>query len=306
VPASALEATEEELNNHLDNFLKNYGTAEKITDRAVEAGDKVNLDYVGTVNGAAFSGGNTMGLGTDVTAGSDEYVDDFLDQIIGHMPGETIEINVTFPDDYGDAVDTDGNPMVLSGADAVFTTTINYIHGDPIKPELTDAWVKENFAQYGMETVEDVRQDIRDYFAEKKMYDYVTNYLLENSVFEPFEKLPYAVLNDTACMMLFSNNSYAQSLGASLEDWLEVQGFESIEAYLNASAASIMKEVHTVLLIQALCEEMNVGATAEDAAKLLGSYYESYVSNYGPNYTNAYVNSTICFNAVVNNATVVE
>ena len=106
--------------------------------------------------------------------------------------------------------------------------------------------------------------------------------------------------------MLFSNNSYAQSLGASLEGWLEVQGFESIEAYLNASAASIMKEVHTVLLIQALCEEMNVGATAEDAAKLLGSYYESYVSNYGPNYTNAYVNSTICFNAVVNNATVVE
>ena len=68
VPASALEATEEELNNHLDNLLKNYGTAEKVTDRAVEAGDTVNLDYIGTVNGAVFSGGNTMGLGTDAIA----------------------------------------------------------------------------------------------------------------------------------------------------------------------------------------------------------------------------------------------
>ena len=50
-----------------------------------------------------------------------------------------------------------------------------------------------------------------------------------------------------ACMMLFSNNSYAQSLGASLEDWLEVQGFESIEAYLNATAGSIMNEVRYVV-----------------------------------------------------------
>ena len=66
-----------------------------------------------------------------------------------------------------------------------------------------------------------------------------------------------------------------------------------------------------LIFLEAVCRETGVTAKrvharAEDAAKLLGSYYESYVSNYGPNYTNAYVNSTICFNAVVNNATVVE
>lgn len=50
----------------------------------------VNIDYVGTVDGEEFSGGNTNGRGTLVTAGSDTYIDDFLTQIIGHTPGRGI------------------------------------------------------------------------------------------------------------------------------------------------------------------------------------------------------------------------
>lgn len=306
IPASALVPTEEEIDTYVDSMMQNYGVVTPITDRAVEEGDTVNLDYVGTVNGAVFSGGNTMGQGVDVVAGSDEYVGDFLDQIIGCMPGDTIDVKVTFPEDYGDAVDTEGNPLTLSGADAVFTTTINYIHGETVYPEMTDEWVKETFAEYGMETVEDVREDIKGYFSDKKRYDYVTEYLRENSVFAPAEKIPYAVLNDTACMMLFSNYSYAQSLGTTLEQWLELQGFDSIEAYLNATAGSIMNEVHTVLLIQALCEELNVATNKEGAANLLGENYQSYVEAYGANYTAAYVNSSVCFNMLMANSTVVE
>ena len=132
IPAAELEPTDEELKEYQDNLLKNYGVPVKVTEGVIKDGDKVNIDYIGYVDGAAFSGGNTMGLGADVTAGSSEYVDDFLDQIIGRKPGETFDIEVTFPDDYGDAVDTDGNPLVLSGADAVFTTTINYIHGETV------------------------------------------------------------------------------------------------------------------------------------------------------------------------------
>ena len=94
----------------------------KITDRAIEDGDKVNIDYVGSVDGVEFEGGNTNGAGTEVTAGGTDYIDDFLTQIIGHMPGETFDVNVTFPDEYPNNPD-------LAGKDAVFVTTINYIVG---------------------------------------------------------------------------------------------------------------------------------------------------------------------------------
>ncbi len=91
----------------------------KLTDRAVEDRDFVNIDYVGSVDGVEFDGGSTQGNGTDVIIGVTSYIDDFLQQIIGHKPGENFDIEVTFPDNYG--------KEDLAGKDAVFNITVNYI-----------------------------------------------------------------------------------------------------------------------------------------------------------------------------------
>ena len=81
-----------------DNGTENsYSTDTSLT---VEDGDTVNIDYVGTVDGVEFDGGSTEGMGTDLVIGSGSYIDDFEEQLIGAHPGETVEVNVTFPDDY--------------------------------------------------------------------------------------------------------------------------------------------------------------------------------------------------------------
>lgn len=101
-----------------DNGTENsYSTDTSLT---VEDGDTVNIDYVGTVDGVEFDGGSTEGMGTDLVIGSGSYIDDFEGQLIGAHPGETVEVNVTFPDDY---YSTD-----MAGKDAVFTVTINGIY----------------------------------------------------------------------------------------------------------------------------------------------------------------------------------
>lgn len=87
---------------------------------AVEDGDTVNIDYVGSIDGVEFSGGNTQGAGADLTIGSGTYIDDFEEQLIGHYIGETVEVNVTFPENYGNED--------LNGKDAVFEVTINGIY----------------------------------------------------------------------------------------------------------------------------------------------------------------------------------
>lgn len=86
----------------------------------VEDGDAVNIDYVGTIDGAEFSGGSTNGRSEDVIIGSGSYIDDFEEQLIGHHVGDTVDVTVTFPEDY---VDAD-----LREKEAVFTTTINGIY----------------------------------------------------------------------------------------------------------------------------------------------------------------------------------
>lgn len=86
----------------------------------IENGDTVNIDYVGTVDGVEFDGGSTNGAGADLTIGSGRYIDDFEEQLIGSHPGDTVEVNVTFPEDY--------STEELSGKDAVFEVVINGIY----------------------------------------------------------------------------------------------------------------------------------------------------------------------------------
>ena len=59
-----------------------------------------HIDYVGSIDGVEFEGGSTNGAGTDLTIGSGLYIDDFEEQLIGAHPGDSVEVNVTFPDDY--------------------------------------------------------------------------------------------------------------------------------------------------------------------------------------------------------------
>lgn len=86
----------------------------------VADGDTVNIDYTGYVDGVAFDGGSTDGAGADLTIGSGLYIDDFEEQLIGSNVGDQVEVNVTFPEDYG--------KEDLNGKDATFDVTINGIY----------------------------------------------------------------------------------------------------------------------------------------------------------------------------------
>lgn len=87
----------------------------------IKDGDTVNIDYVGSVDGVEFDGGNTQGMGTDLVIGSGSYIDDFEEQLIGAHPGDSVDVYVTFPDPYQNNTD-------LSGKEALFKVTINGIY----------------------------------------------------------------------------------------------------------------------------------------------------------------------------------
>src|SRR5699024_9878611 len=115
--------------------------------RAAADGDTVNIDYTGTIDGVAFDGGSATG--DSLTLGSGRFIDNFEEQIVGHMPGETFDVTVTFPEDYGNEE--------LNGKEAVFETTLNYI-AETSLPELTDDWVTSNLnTQLGITSVEGLR-----------------------------------------------------------------------------------------------------------------------------------------------------
>lgn len=92
------------------------------TEAGLEAknGDKVNIDFVGKMDGKEFEGGSSQGAGYDLVLGSNTFIAGFEDGVVGHKVGETFDLNLKFPDDYGN--------QQLAGKDVVFTTTLNGIY----------------------------------------------------------------------------------------------------------------------------------------------------------------------------------
>ena len=256
IPLSEADVAVDEsyLDSYIDSIAQSFATDIEITDRAVEEGDSVNIDYTGSIDGVEFDGGSTGGSGTVVTAGGTGYIDDFLDQIIGHEPGETFDVNVTFPDPY------ENNPD-LAGKDAVFVTTINHIVEQEI-PEVTDEFVKENLYETdGWETVEQMRTELADAMRETNIYNGVWNYLMENC---EISEVPEAVTTFQQESVLNEYRMYATSYGMELEDFISAMGMESTDAVLESAAATIESYAKQALITQAIAEKEAMDLTHED------------------------------------------
>ena len=167
VTVDSTDVTDEEVTAQIEATLKSAATKEEVTDRPVEDGDIVNIDYVGKVDGEKFDGGSAEDY--DLTIGSGSFIDDFEDQLIGANIGDVVKVNVTFPEDYSPNED-------LAGKDAVFTVTINSIK-ETVVPKLTDKWVKKYTADDEVQytTVEEYKEAVKADLKAKKEEEAATN-----------------------------------------------------------------------------------------------------------------------------------
>lgn len=286
IDASILEASEEDIQAQLDGIISQSGSYEKITDRAVEDGDTINIDYVGSVDGVEFQGGSTGGQGTNVTIGVTNYIDDFLEQLIGHKPGENFDIEVTFPTNYG--------KEDLNGKDAIFNVTINYICGEPL---LTD----EVAMNYGFSSVEDLMADLKQWLIDNQKMKMFNNLLgkatLKGEV--PQAVLDYVIDYDIEQQTLTAQYQY----GVTLEELLSEYGFASKEAYIESLQEDYKDNALRYLAAQAIAE--NEGLSVSDADLEAEGYSEEEINTYGKPYLKQYtLFKTVIPNFIIENGIV--
>lgn len=280
IPAEEVAVTDEEVEAQISTLLSEYTSPEKITDRAVADGDTVNIDFVGSVDGVEFEGGSTGGRGTAVTIGVTNYIDDFLEQLIGHMPGETVRVEVTFPEDYG--------KDDLNGKDAVFVTVINYIVGDAQTPALTDAFVAENFgADYGWTTVDAMRAGVRQSLETSAFNNWVNGYLTSGS---DFASVPESMIEYQQKSVVRYCESTAEYLNVDLKTFFNYYaGVSTANELLTARAEAIENSAKLCLAVQAIAEAEGLVSSEEDVAAYFaetkdGADYNDYAAFYGMPY----------------------
>lgn len=292
IDKSEVSATDDEVQDQIDSLMSGYQTTKEITDRAVKSGDTVNIDYSGTVDGKEFDGGSSQGY--DLTIGSKTFIDDFEDQLVGHNPGETVEVKVTFPEDY--------STKDLAGKDAVFATTINYI-AEKEDAKLNDDFVKENLTSaYGFTSVKDMKKKIRENLENNKKNDYVWNYLMENS---DYKEIPKELVDIRVDVVIDGLKSEMAAQGYSIEDYMSSYGYEDEQALRDAYYDTCENTIKTYLLADVIGQERKLKVTEDDVKEYFnGQDYSSYVEIYSKNYINRAVLNSMVVNYVIDSATI--
>ena len=227
--------------------------------------------------------GDTKGSGADLTLGSGTYIDNFEDQIVGHTPGETFDVTVTFPEDYGNAD--------LNGKEAVFETTLNYIK-ESVTPELTDDWVKENLGEsMSLNSVDELKAFVKSTMLYDNQASDVYTALHDKASYA--DELPQTALDYYRDVLLYRIYTNAQKYGTNMNTLLSSgmmgSSYDSVDAYLADANDSIKSITQQALLMQAVAEKTGFKCDTATMSADFGRYSgttdpSQYVSAYGENY----------------------
>jgi trigger factor len=282
--------------------MAGYTTRKEIMDRVIADGDIVNIDYDGKIDGIVFEGGSTMSVGVDVTISAADdtdsaqrFLDSLLYQRVGHMPGESIDIEITFPADYRDET--------LRGKDAVYTTTINYIVE---REELTDDYVANNLSSSsGWTTVEEMESGMRASIQSDQVKEYVYEFLrTEGQV----KSIPDSLMKYQKEKLMNEYQEYADNYGLELEEYLkEYVDLSSVEELLEKERDFIVDEATYLLVVQAVAEEVRISVSDEDLTTYFtehfwSSDYSHFVEQYGMPFVKQMVLSQKVIDYIAENA----
>ncbi len=262
IPPEITDAdVEEEMASRLEEAA---GSDYQPTDKqVVEEGDFVNIDYVGKKDGEAFQGGTANGYVLEI--GSHSFISGFEEGLVGAKVGETLDLNLTFPEEYHSAE--------LAGQDVVFTVTVNEI----VEPaavdidSLTDDYVSENFGASSVNVwKESVRADLEA--SRESDIDWDKKEACKEKLRETctINSMPDGLLEERKKQARETYENQAKANGLDLETLLAFYGMteeqldESIEKY-------IPQETEDEMIELAIAEDLGIDENSDA--------YKDYVQN---------------------------
>ncbi len=243
---------DEDIEDELKRLQDRNSRMVDVTDRAVQDGDTVTIDYSGSVDGVKFEGGTAEKQ--PLTIGSHSFIPGFEEQVVGMNIGEDRDINVKFPDEY--------HAENLKGKDAVFAIKLHEIKAKEL-PEINDEFIKdatgaESLDAYKAETRERLEKQNADR-ASRELEDQMVKKITEQSQVE----IPDALIENQIDHMV-QEMSYRMSYqGLKLEDYLKYLG-QSMEEFRKGYEEQAKDIVKSQLVIDKIIADEKIEATDEE------------------------------------------
>lgn len=237
-------------------------------EREIKKDDIATIDFVGSVDGVEFEGGK--GEDYPLTIGSGTFIPGFEDQLIGHKAGETVDVKVTFPENYG-AKD-------LAGKEALFVTTIKAVKEKQV-PAADDEFASE-VSEF--DTLDEYKKDLKKTLKEEKEKAATTTNernviakVVENASVE----IPAPMLEAQLDNMLYDYQTRLAQQGIPMDQYLQITG-QTVEQIKDQMKESAEKNLKTSLVIEAIMEKENITVADERVDEEFKKIAEQYKMEY--------------------------
>ncbi|MBO6137422.1 MAG: trigger factor [Lachnospiraceae bacterium] len=270
ISVNSAKVTQEDIDAQIETALSSEAEQIEVTNRAVKDGDIVNIDYEGKKDGVAFDGGTAQGY--DLAIGSGTFIEGFEEGLIGAKLGETRDLNLTFPENYG--------AQELAGQDVVFTVKVNSIKEEKL-PELTDELAQK--INPDVKTVDEFKAYIKDSLEKAAIdasrnaaYSQLLNMVDASSEIVSGNDIPAGILNEVIEAEKSSFESMMQAYGMDIKTYLSSQGLteEQYNEQIKVYSESVARQK---LLVRALAQAEKIEVSDAD----LSEQYENYAQEYG-------------------------
>ena len=273
----AYTVKDEEVDAELNRLLDRNARKVEVKDRAAQNGDIVNIDFVGTVDGVKFDGGEAEGF--DLTLGSGQFIPGFEDQVVGMNIGEQKDVNVTFPENY--------QAEALKGKPAVFAVKLNGIQGKEL-PELNDEFIKDATGSESVDAYKAKTKERLQKQADKRANDATENSILEAIAANTEVEIPQAMIDREIDSLVQKFEYQLMYQGLKLQDYLDFLKTTMADFRKNYEESAKKNVLHQLIISQLIKEE-NIEATEAEVdekvaeqAKSVEKDVEEYKKNMDP------------------------
>lgn len=255
--------SDEELQVEVDRELKSRARMiEKET--PAENGDTVIIDYSGSIDGVKFDGGTAEKQPLEL--GSGTFIPGFEEQVVGMAKEETKDINVKFPEEYGE--------KSLAGKDAVFTVTVHEIQKKEL-PVLDDEFVKD--VDDELNTVEEWKEKLKGKIldqkaknAERKFENDIVEKIAENTEID----MPDELIDEELDYRIQEMEQNMAQYGLKLDDYLKYTG-STIDKIKEEQRGEAVRNVKIRLILEEICKAENITITDEEIKEKMEDIPES-------------------------------
>ena len=264
VEKAPIEVKDEEIEAQITKEREANSRTVTVDDRAVAQGDIVTLDFEGFVDGVAFEGGK--GENYDLTIGSNTFIPGFEDQLVGAEIGKELDVNVTFPEEYG--------AKELAGKAAVFKCKVNGIKVKEL-PAVDDEFAQE-VSEF--DTLDEYKADIKAKLLKEKedeaaraKEDAVIGKIIEGAKME----IPDAMVEYQTRQMLDEFAQRIQSQGISLDQYFQFTGLTE-EKYMDEMKPRALQNIQSRLVLEAVAQAENLVAEEADIEEEIKKMADMY------------------------------